>query len=407
MDQAPAILVALLVVLIATHAGGWVARRIRQPAVIGEMAAGLLLSPALLGAFAPAWHQAVFTPVGIAGVARIGTIAIVVFMFLVASTAPADSTDPATKSTTALIVTASSLAMPFALGAAVSWRLYPEMAGAATSWPIFALFLGTALSVTAFPVLARILSSFNRQHSSIGRLALRCAALDDVAAWGMLAALTAATRADTAPWRALGGVAAFVATMAIVLRPVLAAVMARVGARGALAVLGVGLAASAMTAEWVGLHAALGAFLFGATVAPASAVISAWRPQIERICGWMLPAFFGVAGLNVGAGAFSAGVPWAAGALLMAAAFAGKIGGAYLGARAERLPHRDALAIGVLMNARGLVGLVVVSIGADLHIVGPALSTMLITMIIVTTAATSPLLTSLGWRISPRTPVTD
>jgi Kef-type K+ transport system membrane component KefB len=401
LAEVASVLAALLVILIATHAGGRVARALMQPAVIGEMAAGLLLSPALLGAVAPGWHRAIFTPAAIAGVTAISTAAVVLFMFLLASTVPPSVPARYARGRSAVVVTASGVIVPFALGVIAAWTYYPALAGANTTRIAFILFLGTSLSVTAFPVLARILTAFGQQESDIGILSLRCAALGDLVAWIMLVLLAALSHTAGTPWRALVDVAVFIGAMALVLRPLMAHLLARAGTAGGLVLLCVGLIGTTVAAVAVGLHAALGGFLFGAIVPAASSNVAEWRPRMERLSGWLLPAFFGITGLSVSAGTFSSGVPWAAGATFILIALVGKIGGAYLGARVVRVPHRDALTISTLMNARGLVELVVVSLGASLGIIGPALATILIAMTVITTAITSPLLSALGWRIAP------
>ena len=279
-----------------------------------------------------------------------------------------------------------------------SWALF---------WP-FALFLGVALAVTAFPVLARILKDRRLQHTRVGRLALSATALLDVAAWIVLALLVALTGGGdwTTLLRTLAGLALLLAVVYGGLRPLYAWLLHRHAHDGrpsgtVLAALLVGLFACAAATEWLHLHAVFGAFLFGTCLPRNDRLLHSLVERIEHLALVLLmPVFFALAGLGTSTGAFTA-AGFGALLLVLLVAVLGKVAGGGLGARWSGLSTRDSLAVGSLMNARGLMELIVMKVGLDAGLIGPEMFTLLLVLAIATTLMTGPLLALCGWRASP------
>jgi Kef-type K+ transport system membrane component KefB len=296
------------------------------------------------------------------------------------------------------------------LGLAIAQVLHPALAPEGLGlWP-FALFVAVALSITAFPVLARILKDRNMGRTPVGQLALGSAAVVDAFAWIVLALVLAvgSTQGQGAEgWsgflRICGGLVLFSAALFLVLKPLYAALLRRELKAGALSDLGlvavlVGLIACAAVAEWLHVHAVFGAFLFGVCLPRDDALLHALEARLAPMAtALLLPVFFALAGLNASADAMgAAALPTFA--LVLAAAIVGKVAGGAAGARLAGWGWRDSLAAGTLMNARGLMELIVIQIGLDAGLITPTLFTMLLLMALATTALTGPLLNLLGAR---------
>jgi Kef-type K+ transport system membrane component KefB len=264
----------------------------------------------------------------------------------------------------------------------------------------FALFIGTAMSITAFPVLARILSERGMLGTRVGALAIACAAANDMMAWCLLAAvvLLIHTASPGLPiWLMLGGSAAYGAALLVGGRRVAARLLApaRSGplSQGQLAGILLAMVASAAITEWLGIHALFGAFLAGAIMPKDASFVRQVRAKLEDVTVvFLLPLFFVAVGLRTNVGLLGSGALWCYGGLLLLAAVAGKLGGAALAARASGLPWRDAMAVGALMNTRGLMELVVAGIGLEIGVIGPEVFTMLVLLAVSTTCMTAPLL---------------
>jgi Kef-type K+ transport system membrane component KefB len=378
--------------------GGLVAR-LGQPRVVGEMLAGLLLGPSALGVLAPDLAAAVFPAASVGFLSALAQVGVLLFMFVVGL-----ELDPAhlrEQGHTAVVTSHASIIAPFLLGTALSLALYEPFAPPGVSFAPFALFMGTAMSVTAFPVLARILAERGMTATPLGAIAIACAAVDDVTAWVILAAviLFARTGEITAVGGALVTLAAYLAIMFVVIRPLLARLARRVQA-GSLreqeflaAVVLIALG-SAWATEHIGVHALFGAFLAGVLV-PRGAATSEMLMQRCRdlLVVLLLPLFFAITGLRTGITLISGPTALLACAAVLVAAVAGKLGGSALAARASGLQWRDALSLGALMNTRGLMELVVLNVGLEIGVLSPTLFAIMVVMALVTTAATSPLLT--------------
>ena len=399
------LLLQLIVILLTARACGWLLKHIGQPSVVGEMAAGLVLGPICFGALFPELHAQLFSKASLPGLSALATVGLVLFMFVVGLELRAQQGVRAQIKASGYVGTLSVVA-PLALGLAISPLLHPAFAPAGVGfWP-FALFMAAALSITAFPVMARILKDRGMTNTPFGQLSLSSAAVVDVFAWVLLAfvvAMAGVGEGYPGLLKTGAGVLGLLAVVYLGLRPGFAWLLRRYAPDGepattVLTALMIGLLACAMLTEWLHLHAVFGAFLFGTCL-----------PRDDRLLRWLghrieplsivvlMPLFFALAGLGTTASAFSSaglGVT----ALILLVAIVGKLAGGAVGARMAGYGWRDSLATGALMNARGLMELIVMKVGLDAGLIGPELFTMLLVMALVTTAMTGPLMTLLAGR---------
>jgi Kef-type K+ transport system membrane component KefB len=398
----------LTVILVTARTCGLVLRAVGQPMVIGEMAAGILLGPVVFGALFPQWHQQLFPPASLPGLSSLATVGVVLFMFIVGAELRAPSGMGA-QFRAAGWVGVSSMVLPMVLGLAIAPVLHPALAPQGVEfWP-FALFLGVALSITAFPVLARILKDRNMTRTRIGQLSLGAAGVVDALAWILLALVVALASAGAGLqgfMRIAIGLVVLVTAVFLAVKPTLAWLLRIHAPDGVpspmvLAALLIGMFACAMLTEWLHLHAVFGAFLFGIALPRDDRLLHALAERIEPLSIVVLmPIFFALAGLGTSAGAFaSSGLGMLA--LILLVASVGKIVGGAAGARMCGYGWRESLATGSLMNSRGLMELIVIKVGLDAGLIGAELFTMLLVMALVTTAATGPLLSLIAWK-SPK-----
>jgi Kef-type K+ transport system membrane component KefB len=395
-DALRQVLTALAAVVIAGRLAARLLARIGQPPVIGEVVAGILLGPSLIGEKA----SSLVLPASAAPVLGvIAQLGIILYMFIVGLQLNAGLVRRRAQSVVA--TSHASICLPFVLGALLALYLYPRLSNQGVSFTSFALFLGVAMSITAFPVLARILSDRGLNGTELGVLALSCAAIDDVTAWCLLAFVVGVAQARigdgllVAAWTV-----AYIAVMLGLARPALRRLTAaHEGERlppGAVALIFVALLLSALTTELIGIHAIFGAFLLGVILPHQSAIARHVPDRIEDVVRILfLPAFFAFTGLRTEIGLVDTAADWLICAVIVAVATAGKFGGTAIAARVTGLAWRDSAALGILMNTRGLVELIVLNIGLDLGVITPRLFTMLVIMALVTTMMTSPVLTAL------------
>ncbi|MEU6970754.1 cation:proton antiporter [Kitasatospora aureofaciens] len=376
-------------------------RRLRQPPVVAEIAAGITLGPSVLGLLPGDLPQRIFPAVGRPLLSAIAEVGLLLFMFLVGWELDLPSLRGRRSSVAA--VSLSSMAVPFLLGSALAVALYgghSQVHGHRVDRLPFVLFIGTAMSITAFPVLARILVEHRLQFTAPGQLAMTSAAVGDVLAWSMLAVVTtvAATNESRGLLSAVGGSAVFLALLGVVVRPLLCRWMARgtAGGRPApalLAVICAGILLSGYVTSWIGIDAIFGAFAFG--------VISPRQPQaylkrqlkepLEKAGSLLLPVFFVVSGLSVDLRQLGAGgsVELLA---VVAVACVGKLFGAAVPAKLTGLDWRDARLVAVLMNTRGLTELVILKVGVELGVLDGRMFTVMVVMALATTMMAGPLL---------------
>ena len=398
MPRLSILLVQIVVILVLARLVGWIFSRLRQPKVVGEMAAGLLLGPSCLGWMAPGLSASLFPAESLGLLELLSQIGLVLFMFLIGL--ELNTGELRRQGRVAIAASGSSIAVPFALGVALAFRLPHGPAPDGAGFAAFALFLGTAMSVTAFPVLARILTEKRLLGSRVGAVAIACAAVDDVVAWCLLAAVLLLVRAPghaATPWLIPVGLAAYVLVMFFGARPALRTLERIHRRRGRLtpdllALVLVLVAGAAWLTDRLGIHALFGAFLLGAVMPRGARFQRAIKERFEGTIVLLLPLFFSLTGLKTSVRLLSGAGGWLDCLLIVTAAVAGKFGGAALSARLMGMPWREALALGGLLNTRGLMELVILGIGLDAGVISPALFSMMVIMAFATTFMTTPLL---------------
>jgi Kef-type K+ transport system membrane component KefB len=373
--------------------------RIGQPFVVGEMLAGILLGPSMLGAVWPGAYLVLFPPGSVRFLGAVSQLGLILFMFLVGLELRTENLRG--RGFAALLSSHSSIVTPLFFGAALALVVYPRLGVEDVGFAEFALFLGAAMSVTAFPVLARILSERGLRDTKLGSLALACAAVDDVTAWCVLAIVVAIARGDQSPVAfllTLAGALAFVAAMFVVVRPRLARFAARrvsegTVSRNALVVIVLVALTSAWITQQIGIHALFGAFLAGVVMPKEHAFVTAVAKPFEDVLFVvLLPLFFAATGIRTSLSLFGTAEGWALLGLVIGCAVAGKVGGSAIAARVAGVSWPESFALGALMNTRGLMGLVIVQVGAEIGVVSPSLFAMLVLMSIATTMMTTPAL---------------
>jgi Kef-type K+ transport system membrane component KefB len=399
MLSLPTLLIQISVIILVARLVGLLFRKIHQPQVMGEMLAGILLGPSLLGWLAPGVAATLFPPASLDILSGLSQIGLLIYMFLVGL--ELDLALLRGRRRAAVVISQVSIAAPFVLGFALALFLAPRLSDPGVPPLHFALFIGVAMSITAFPVLARILTERNMIATSVGSQAITCAAIDDVTGWCLLAGVILVSQAGR-PGMSLGlmigGLAAFVLALLLLARPLTRRLSDRFErdgklSRDALALILALALLSGLTTEWLGIHAVFGAFLFGATMPRRPAFIHALTHKLEDVAVvLLLPLFFAFTGLRTRVGLVSGGELWLYAGLILLVAVAGKFGGATLAARATGSPWRESAALGILMNTRGLMELVILNIGLDVGILSPAMFTLMALMALATTFMTSPLL---------------
>ncbi|QDU18130.1 cation:proton antiporter [Urbifossiella limnaea] len=407
VDVVAHVLATLAAIVGLGFALGRLFRYLGQPPVIGEVIAGILLGPSLLGAISPdAMHLLIPAPADdpkgqvTAALRAVAQLGVVLYMFLVGL--ELNGAKLKGHAHAAVAISHASIVAPFALGLLLALPLYPRVSHAGVPFVSFALFMGVALSVTAFPVLARILADRGLDRTPAGVIALGCAAADDVTAWCLLALVVGVARAEVGS--ALGviaGAAALIAVMFVVVGP-----LARWACReldgmvklppAVIPILFVLVLLSALATELIGIHAVFGAFLLGAVIPHDSRVArEITRALKDVVTVLLLPAFFALAGLRTELGLLDSWASWGMCAGIILVATLGKFGGTYLAATFTGYDRRTAAALGAMMNTRGLMGLIVLDIGLSLGVISPTLFAMMVLMALATTLATAPALARL------------
>jgi Kef-type K+ transport system membrane component KefB/nucleotide-binding universal stress UspA family protein len=397
-DPLTRLLAQAIVIITASRLVGLLARRISQPFVIAEVVAGILLGPSLLGWAAPEVSAALFPASSLGIMQMIAQLGVVLFMFLVGL-----ELDPKFlrgRGHTSVVISHTSIVVPFLLGTGLAFYLHPRYSDPSVPMLPFALFMGVAMSITAFPVLARILTERNLMRSRVGAVTIACAAVDDVTAWCILAFVVAIARTAGVEGAIVttGMAVVYIAVMFIVARPVLARLAARVATPDAMsqnvvAVVLVLVFLSSYLTELIGIHALFGAFLFGAILPKEGGFARALAEKLEDlVLVALLPLFFAFSGLRTEIGLLDSPVHWLTCGLIIALAVIGKFGGSAIPARLTGLSWRESGALGLLMNTRGLMELIVLNIGLDLGVISPTVFSMMVLMALFTTFMTSPLL---------------
>jgi Kef-type K+ transport system membrane component KefB len=388
----------LAVILAVSRGVAMLFRRLRQPQVIGEMVGGILLGPSFLGWLAPALSHSLFPLSSLAYLNALSQLGLVLFMFLIGlSLNPKELRE---HGHAAILTSHASIVLPFSLGGALAMFLYPRLSDAHIGITNFALFMGSAMSITAFPVLARILADRNLLRSRMGMLSITCAAVDDITGWCILAYIVVLVRAGTAASSILltiGGVVGYLLIMFVGVRPLLRYLRRRFQREkeltdGGVSFLVVLALLSALVTEWLGIHLVFGAFLLGAVMPKDRGLVDVLQRKLESVTVIvLLPLFFAFSGLRTNIGLVRGGM-WFYALLIILVAITGKFGGSTIAARMAGVPWRDAASLGILMNTRGLMELIALNIGLDIGVISPAVFTLMVLMALFTTFTTSPLL---------------
>jgi Kef-type K+ transport system membrane component KefB len=397
------VLATLAAIIALGQTLAWAFQRLRQPAVIGEVVAGILLGPSLLGRFWPAAMEGLIPgpdadPHGLvlSSLSTIAQLGVVFYMFLVGLDLNLDKVSRRAHASVA--ISHASIIVPFVLGAGLALWIYPRLSTSDVPFTSFALFLGVAMSITAFPVLARILTDRRLEHTELGAIALSCAAIDDVTAWCLLAFVVGVAQAQVS-----GAVVVtlcslgFITLMFLFVRPLAARVIAWAEARGAdrqgTPILLVALLCAALTTQAIGIHAVFGAFLLGAVIPGDCRLAASLQDKLRDMTTIVfLPAFFAITGLNTQINLISGWESWTICGAIILVATAGKLGGSMMAARFAGVDWRTSAALGVLMNTRGLMELIMLNIGLSLGIISPKLYAMMVVMALATTMTAAPVL---------------
>ncbi len=390
------VLIALAAVLIVGQVLSWLFRYLGQPPVMGELVAGILLGPSLLGEVWPEAAGFILPPSLAPSLAVVSQLGVILYMFLVGL--ELDLGVLRRQARVAVAISHASIVVPFVLGAGLALVLHPRLAGRNVAFTPFALFVGVALSITAFPVLARILTDRQMHRTPLGILALGCAATDDVTAWCLLAFVVGVAQSKLGDALVtLGLSAAYIALLFLIVRPIALRFLPRFEkeplSRGLVGLVFAALLLSALATEIIGVHALFGAFLLGAVIPHHSALAQTFISKLEDLVTvLLLPAFFAFTGMRTRIGLVSGMEQWLICGLIIVTATVGKVGATLVTARLNGLGWRTAVALGLLMNTRGLMELIVLNIGLDLNVISPPLFAMMVLMAVATTMATAPLL---------------
>lgn len=406
-----AILLAQIVTIIfAARFFGWICKKLGQPTVIGEIIAGIVLGPSLIGTYFPEFSSALFPQNSLGNLQFLSQIGLILFMFVIGM--ELDLKVLKNKAHEAVVISHASIIFPFALGVGLAYFIYQSFAPSGVQFLSFALFLGIAMSITAFPVLARIVQERGLHKTRLGAIVITCAAADDITAWCLLAVVIAIVKAGSfvSALYIIGLAAAYVALMILVVRPFLK----RVGdlhstrenlSKPIVAIFFITLIISAYATEIIGIHALFGAFMAGAIMPENVRFRSIFIEKVEDLAlVLLLPLFFVFTGLRTEIGLLNDPYLWKITGLIISVAVIGKFLGSALAARFVGQNWKDSLTIGALMNTRGLMELVVLNIGYDLGVLTPQVFAMMVIMALVTTFMTGPSLDFINWWFRKNSP---
>ena len=404
------LLIQLVVILLVVRVVGWLFARLHQPTVIGEILAGILLGPSLLGAVWPEAMETLFPVHSLGNLELLSQFGLILFMFTIGM--ELRMKDLKGQAQQAFVISQSGIIFPFILGILLTYGLYsrPELLSEGSSFLSLALFVDISLSITAFPVLARIIQERSLSHSHLGRLALSTAAMGDIVAWLMLAAIMAVSQGGsfTSALYNMLFLALYLAVIFGILRPLFGLLGRRVRHREVLSKSLMGLIfillmASAYFTEIMSMHALFGAFMLGLVMPENLDFRVIVKEKVEDLALLLLlPLFFVSSGLRTELGLVNTPELWALFGIFTLVAVVGKMGGTYLAARSCGIQRRESLYLGAYMNTRGLMELVVLRIGLDLGVLSTVLFTILVMMTLVTTIMTAPTLQLIDWLLKKK-----
>ena len=392
------LLLQIITIIIVARFFGWIFRKIGQPSVIGEIIAGIFLGPSLLGMYLPEYSSMLFPTESLGNLQFLSQIGLILFMFVIGM--ELDLKVLKNKAKEAVVISHASIVIPFALGMGLSYFIYHQFAPAGVEFLSFSLFMGIAMSITAFPVLARIVQERGIHKTRLGTIVITCAAADDITAWCILAAVIAIVKAGTfaSSLYIMAFALLYVIAMLFLVKPFLKKVGDLYSNRESLskpvvAIFLLTLIISSYLTEIIGIHALFGAFMTGAIMPDITKIRNIFIEKVEDVAViLLLPLFFVFTGLRTEIGLINDAYLWKITGLIIAVAVTGKFLGSALAARFVGQNWRDSLTIGALMNTRGLMELVVLNIGYELGVLSPKIFTMMVIMALVTTFMTGPAL---------------
>lgn len=402
-DPLAVLLLQIIVIIACARLFGYLFKKIGQPAVIGEIVAGIVLGPSLVGAYFPEINHFLFPAASLSTLSFISQIGLILFMFIIGM--ELDLKAIGKQAYGAVIISHASIIIPYTLGMALAYYIYRSYAPANITFLSFALFMGISMSITAFPVLARILQEKGLTRSRLGAMALTCAAADDLTAWCILAAVIALVKSGSS-FSVLYTIAlaiVYVLLMLKVVRPFLerlSSVYANKEKKRTpiIALFFILLIISSYITSVIGVHALFGAFMAGVIMPSSFDFRKIVIDKIEDVSIiLLLPLFFVITGLRTQIGLINQGHLWVTFGWILLVAVTGKFGGSAIAARMVGQSWKDSLSIGVLMNTRGLMQLIVLNIGYDLGILSPEIFAMMVLMALVTTFMTGPALDLINW----------
>lgn len=390
------LILQILVIIIASRLLGWLMSLINQPTVIGEILAGIMLGPSLVGMYFPEATAFLFPLESLGNLQFLSQIGLILFMFIIGM--ELDIGLLRQQAGAALFISNSSIVVPFVMGAGLAYFLYDSFAPSASGFVPFALFMGIAMSITAFPVLARIVQERGISRTPMGMTAITCAAINDLTAWGVLALVVAIANASAVSGALITILLSllYVVLMLFGVRPLLNRIAAKYTVRETISKLVVAMVMgtmllSAYVTEVIGIHALFGAFMAGVIMPDNVRFKQIMAEKIEDVSlVLLLPLFFVYTGLRTQIGLLNEPGLWLTALLVVAVAVTGKFAGSALAARYTGQSWKDSLLIGALMNTRGLIELIALNIGYDIGILSPEIFTILVLMALVTTFMTGP-----------------
>lgn len=399
----PILLAQIVTIILVARILGWIFKKIGQPTVIGEILAGIVLGPSLIGMYFPAFSGFLFPAESLGNLQLLSQIGLILFMFIVGM--EVDINVLKNKAHDAVVISHASIIVPFSLGMGLAYFIYQSFAPPGVRFTSFGLFIGISMSITAFPVLARIVQERGIHKTRLGTIVITCAAADDITGWSILAAVIAIAKAGSfaSSFYTLLMAVFYVFVMIKIVRPFLK----RVGdlhtssanlSKSIVAIFFVTLILSSFATEIIGIHALFGAFMAGAIMPTNQKFRNIFIEKIEDIAiVLLLPLFFVFTGLRTEIGLLNDAYLWEITGLIILVAITGKFVGSALAAKFVGQNWKDSLTIGALMNTRGLIELVVLNIGYDLGILTPTVFSMLVIMALVTTFITGPALDLINW----------
>src|SRR5713101_2642720 len=398
------VIAQLIVIVVASRLFGLLFRRLGQPLVCGEIAAGLILGPSFLGGLFPQAFHKIFDPSVGQIFSIVSQIGLILLMFLIGL--EFDFGHLRENRRTAMSISMVGIVLPFGLGLVLGRWMHGAL-GLSGSWLNFSLFMATAMSITAIPILGRIMMELNINRTRIGSLTISAAAVDDASGWILLALVTAIARSSLDPAK-MGlmvlETVAFAAVIVLLVRPLLGKWAAHQMRKhqgklslGGLAFLLILILLAALLTNLIGIFSIFGAFFLGAILYDQRQFREAVQERMrDFVTVFFLPIFFTYTGLRTDIGTMAGASLWMMCGLVLLAAFVGKFGGCSLAARFNGLPWREASMIGVMMNTRALMELIVINIGFDLGVIPRSVFFMLVLMAVASTFITAPLLRRLA-----------